>query len=531
MMIRNKPHMILRAAVIILIILYAISYAAQFHQFVKLHQLNTLHTHPLEDSALQQQQSENAKKVHREDTDTTTITTSSSSSKDVHIVFSTDCSGYQHYQSILSYYSIRRSGHSGPTTRVVSGCNPKEQSAIETEFSKIDSTQTKLRLHFSPSFALPGKHYKYSNKPGGLYHWMNETDIKEEVIALIDPDMILLRPITPTLGQGLVESSIKGGKLLQYTDEERGGVQLLRQTNLPQLPQMITKGIAAGQHFGLGGMWASSGMKNAQRDFREFNLTKVCGNKSPCLNEIYNHDKSIHITTRQEADQNYAVGPVYIATTSDWKDLLPKWHEATPRVHDQYPKLLAEMFGFTMSAADIQLHFALSSSYMVSDPHTMSTTESWAWIDNYGEWIDNSVNVHDSLSTRSVCEGAKSNVLPKETLKRLQNYGYGHYNKNDMKIPISNAGPLPTTLHYCQRYLFANHTFAKRKIPHDFFKCEGEPLNFDIYGILKELNSLENDSALSDSQKKVQRRTAYMICHIIPLMNIALEEYKIDMNC
>ena len=496
-----------------LAVLYIVAYVIQIHQFVKLHQLES---HSNEDSI--------------------STTNTHQTSKDVHIVFSTDCSGYQHYQSILSYYCIQRSGHLGPVTRIVSGCNSNQQIAIEQEFAKMTSGKTmqqQLRLHFTPSFSLKGKHYKYSNKPGGLYHWLNHTNIDESIIALIDPDMCLLRPIRGSLSDGLYESkSRRSSNLLEYIDGS-GRIQLLRQTNLPPLPSSISNGIGAGQHFGIGGLWTSAGTSNARKDFRDFNLTKVCGINSPCLNEVYyNHDDtSMHpYTTRKEADMNYAVGPVYIATVSDWKEILPKWYEFTPRVHDQYPKLLAEMYGFTMAAADRQIKFALSSSYMISDPHTMSSTESWKWIDEYGMQHDDGIEVEVSSSAgwRSVCEGASTYALPTETLKRLYNYGYGYKNQ-DLRLV---AGPLPTTLHYCQRYQFANHTFAKRKIPHDFFNCDGEPLKFDIDIILHELDMLlDHSSKLSEIQKKIQRRTAYMICHLIPLMNLALREYKRGMKC
>jgi hypothetical protein len=57
-----------------------------------------------------------------------------------------------------------------------------------------------------------------------------------------------------------------------------------------------------------------------------------------------------------------------------------------------------------MAAADRQMKFALSSSYMVSDAKTMSPTESWLWIDEYGEHRiydgeDKSIQNH----ARSVC--------------------------------------------------------------------------------------------------------------------------------
>ena len=234
-------------------------------------------------------------------------------------------------------------------------------------------------------------------------------------------------------------------------------------------------------------------------------MTAVCGKESPCLNTPLDGA----YTTRDQAESYYSVGPVYICSTSDWKAILPQWNDFTPKVHAQYPKLLAEMYAFTMAAADRQLKFAQSSSYMVSDAKTMSPTESWLWIDEYGKSSSS-----ETLNLQSVCGGALFNSLPKETLGRIRNYGYGKYDENIDAI----QRPLPVILHYCQRYLFANHTFAKRKIDHDFFRCDGEPLEFDIEEILNNQLSIT----------KVEKRTAFMICHLIPLMNMALDDYKSD---
>ena len=452
-----------------------------------------------------------------------------SSSKDVHIVFSTDCSGYQHWQSIASYYSLRRAGHLGPITRIVSGCSkPSQEEDIQAEFEKIQKhNSNQLRLHFTPLFALGG-HYKYSNKPGGFYHWMNHTTIHEPVVALVDPDMMALRPITPQLGKGMTPMPVTLDgyhDLVQYKDEH-GKILLLRQQKLPPLPSHVTRGVAAGQHFGLGGFWASAGMKNAKPAFKTFNLTAVCGANSPCLNAPQPYNGAY--TTPELADKNYAVGPVYIASTADWKGLLPRWHEFMPRVHAQYPKLLAEMYAFTMAAADMQLKFALSSSYMVSDPGTMSSTESWVWIDEYFTGVGS----HDSHEMmRSVCKGATSNTLPTETMIRLESYGYGNYHNSNTGISMKeglSSGGLPSFLHHCQNYKLANHVFAKRKMSHDFFKCDGLPLKLDVDAIVNELDSIENDSSLSLLQKKKQARTGYMLCHLIPMMNLALDDYKSD---
>ena len=245
--------------------------------------------------------------------------------------------------AVVSYYSLRRAGHLGQVTRIVSGCTPKQEEDIKNEFQSIQtSNNNQINLHFTKSFALVGKNYKYSNKPGGMMDWIrNTTTIKESVIALVDPDMIALRPIMPQLGEGLISSiNDDNDRLVEYKDDH-GRIMFLRQKQLPTLPPRITRGVAAGQHFGLGGMWAQSGLPNARKDFREFNLTKVCGEGSPCLN-VPQKDNNVAFTSPALANNVYAVGPVYIASREDWKELLPRWHTFTPRVHEQYPKLLAE---------------------------------------------------------------------------------------------------------------------------------------------------------------------------------------------
>ncbi|KAL7539165.1 hypothetical protein ACHAXR_011838 [Thalassiosira sp. AJA248-18] len=525
-----------------------VTWTVSFFYFIKLHQFEAVSdVNGAGNPFLERNEAVAA--ANRQSNDTND-NKSDQSSKDVHVVFSTDCSGYQHWQSIASYYSFRRAGHLGPITRIVSGCQKTSQEeAIQVEFQKIQRySNNQLRLHFTPSFALVGKHYKYSNKPGGLYDWMNHTTLQETVVALVDPDMMALRPIVPQLGEGMTSMPVSRDgyrDLVEYKDK-RGKILLLRQKQLPPLPSHVTNGVAAGQHFGIGGLWASAGMGNARKDFKDFNLTMICGANSPCLNVVPPHKKSDEdgssnnknaYTTREFADKNYAVGPVYIASASDWMALLPRWHDFTPRVHDQYPKLLAEMYAFTMSAADMQLKFALSSSYMVSDPNTMSTTEGWLWIDDYARRTGPSVSKKDfrqhpsSETLRSVCEGATSNSLPTETLHRLENYGYGNYHHSsdtDESKYYEGSGALPTLLHYCQNYKFANHTWAKRKMPHDFFSCDGSPLKLDVEAILKELDSIENDSSLSVTQKKKQMRNGFMLCHLTPLMNMALDEYKLD---
>ena len=174
----------------------------------------------------------------------------------------------------------------------------------------------------------------------------------------------------------------------------------------------------------------------------------------------------------------------------------------------------------------------------------MSSTESWMWIDEYASTVrppDGGAAREDGAvappSLRRVCEGATPVFLPIETARRLEDYGYGyrndsrrgdHHRRRQKRNRVGVRAALPTFLHYCQNYKLANHTFGKRRIAHDFFRCDGSPLNFDASALVRELDIIEDNPALSLIEKKIRTRTGFMLCHIIPLMNMALIEYKRD---
>ena len=176
---------------------------------------------------------------------------------EVHLVFTTDCSGYQHWQSIALWYAAQSAGQSGPITRVATGCSDDERRQIAAEWRAIDRTG-RFRVHFAPHFELhprSGGKYPYSNKPGGLRHWLAnaEPPITQEYVALIDPDMLLLRPITPALSEGLEPGSRDGKSGLQELVDFDGIGRLLYTTRREVPVSRVAKGSAAGQHFGIGG--------------------------------------------------------------------------------------------------------------------------------------------------------------------------------------------------------------------------------------------------------------------------------------
>ena len=404
----------------------------------------------------------------------------------VHIVFSTDCSGYQHWQSIALWYAAQSAGHPGPVTRIASGCSKgKDRRRIAAEWSQIDGGKNQFRVHFTPNMQLEGS-YKYSNKPGGLKHWLQNAKIDEKYIVLLDPDMMPLLPITTRLGLGLdpIPKKRRAAKQLEYVEKDSGTARVLRADDpeLIELTEYVSLGRPAGQHFGLGGTWAYAAA-NPMRypKWRNFSKAAVCGEGSPCT-----------VTSNTDAKKRYAVGPVYVAHIEDWRNIADSWWRSMGPVHSQHPYLLAEMMAMTMAVANLTLPWTLVSNYMVTGVDVDSATEGWSWIDDL---IGSNASV--------ACDGASSTTLPLITRDR-------------------NNLALPTTLHYCQRYKFATHLFAKRKIPHDFFSCDGEYLPFDTKSIMREL------TMSGDKLQRSERRSAFMICHLIPIMNVALDLYKKD---
>jgi len=133
-----------------------------------------------------------------------------------HLIFSTDCSPYQHWQSYLVYYSAMAVHQTGHVTRIASGCDPDSAKAMEEWFATdIAWMSNRFHLQLTPHFSNVKNDagetigdYKFFNKPFGLLYWLQHSpqlqyqngdfpsNVQSQVVILIDPDMGLLRPIT-----------------------------------------------------------------------------------------------------------------------------------------------------------------------------------------------------------------------------------------------------------------------------------------------------------------------------------------------
>ena len=390
----------------------------------------------------------------------------------VHLVFSTDCSGYQHWQSIALWYSAQRVGHTAPVTRIASSCDESARAPIAHEWARIDPAG-RFRVHFTPPMELKGGSYKYSNKPGGLRHWLAHAQpaVAERFVALLDPDQILLRPITVAIGAGLRPSPSGRGELV-----DADGVPRLLARDARAMPQRVARRQAAAQQFGIGGAWANAMTPKARPSWVHFSRAKVCGEGAPCTR-----------TSPQLAETSYSVGPPYIAHIDDWREIADQWWDMMPRVHAQYPHLLAEMYAFSMAAANLTLPIAQLHHLMVSD--VGAGGEGWPWVERLAE----------TGAARALCAGAGPHTPPAST-----------------RDP---RAALPSVLHHCQRYSIAKSNFAKRQVPHDFFSCGARALPFSHADIVAQLES----SAAPSRQLK---RHAFMVCNLVPRINAAQRDYQ-----
>ena len=106
-----------------------------------------------------------------------------------------------------------------------------------------------------------------------------------------------------------------------------------------------------------------------------------------------------------------------------------KWVEFVPKVHKEYPYLLAEMYAYCMAAAHLDLPHQLVDHLMISNVNCGG--EGWPFVDalkqNTGE-----ENVCETMMTGSV----------------------------DLLNSPQSAIPLPTVIHFCQRYTIGDTFFG-----------------------------------------------------------------------
>ncbi len=271
-----------------------------------------------------------------------------------------------------------------------------------------------------------------------------------DIIILTDPDFLLLRPLTDDFSDAR-ETLVGNRRKSIYAKKES---------------HYVTHGNPYAQTYGLGTQW------------RKFDLDAIAGADSPAKD-----------VDQSEGGLYYPVGPPYLATAADMYQISLTWSEFAPRVHKQYPHLLAEMYAYCIAAAHLKLRHMLVDSLMVSAAGIGG--EGWKFVKD--------------IPAREVCTFASS--------------------------PNHVAHPVPSVIHYCQRYAVDKYFWGKRKVPHEIFTCE-HPLLVEPpmdLGSGKYLGVVPNgrpDSERKEMTADKEKMNAFMLCALTMATNDAMVYFK-----
>jgi len=274
----------------------------------------------------------------------------------------------------------------------------------------------------------------------------------------MDPDQMILRPFTNDFSNAQTEL---------WRPTPKSGVPLRTK---------VEHGSPMAQQYAFGIQWLT-----------KLNTTAVVGPTSRVVN------KSMSL---EEAKGHYIVGPPYVATAKDMYNIALKWTEFVPKVHHEYPHLLAEMFAYCLAAAHLNLPHRTAHSFMISDPGAGG--EGWKLVDR--------------MDDDEVCQNNNN----KNNKNRKKNF--------------------PHVLHYCHRYMIGKYFMTKYRLRKDFISnCEAPLLKeppHDVYPKFKDYQITPDDGERHTfhNPQLGPKRHAFVLCQLLPKFNEAAKFYK-DHHC
>jgi peptidyl serine alpha-galactosyltransferase len=262
-----------------------------------------------------------------------------------YMLFSTGCTKFQDWQSIVLFYSAKKVNQPGNITRLVSGCTSQRADDVRRLHEKVIAPLSAgFQLHITPDFQYHGRQ-KYWNKPYAVLDWMKNvlkfpkySNVYDDaIIILVDPDMLLLRPL-----------------IRDFSKPKPAWLGSLKSNH-------VTHGIPIAQKYAFGSQWLTTLIGN---------ISHVVGPKSP-----------IHSLTLKQAEVYYSAGPPYIVTGRDMYKLTKCWVKFLPAVYDIFPNFMSEMFAYSTAAAHLRLRHQLTQDFMVSDIG-MKSVEGFGFLQN-----------------------------------------------------------------------------------------------------------------------------------------------------
>jgi len=387
-------------------------------------------------------------------------------SSQIHVVFSTACSLQHDWQSYLFFFHAMMHKQSGTVTRVVSGCNDEQEQIMKKlHDEQISVMSDQFHIHFTPEFGkIPGRSYevtKYWNKPFGVKHWLENvfgyqyegeisTIYDDDIIVLVDPDMYMQRPFVNDF------SRARGDFWHPY---------ILKTANLYD---KVSHGKPIAQTYSFGNKWFTS---------VDGHMEDVVGAGSPALT-----------VSKDDASVTFSAGPPYMLTARDMYRLSYHWAKFLPTINEYFKGMMAEMYGYCMAAAHLNLRHQIAVGFMISDVE-MNRGEGWAFLDNV---------------TDDACQIEKF------------------------------ADRTPHVIHICQRYAIGEYFLSKYKVPTGFLECnhtlfELPPPNIAAY---TKYSHYGDGSITNYTDKKMVNlyRQAFVVCSLMDGFNKAARFFK-DHNC
>jgi peptidyl serine alpha-galactosyltransferase len=436
-------------------------------------------------------------------------------------------------QAYVMFHQIYKIGQRGHVTRIVSGCNTKEEKQRQKLNFKshiqygIPTGQHRFHLHITPDYTSSNDDtYTFFNKPYGLLHWLqNEMNMPSSIIEttmyknamfiILDPDQILLRPFTSkdfsNTNKNWYSPQPVVTKWKNLNRQEKDQISN---------PYYLRDGNPISQVYSMGTEWIN---------YINQNISLVLDTAhAATLNDIAfgNHHAEfiksssfINIWTEDDVDQYYNAGPPYILTGYDMYRIVKIWASIVKTIYEISNKeFLSEMYAYSTAAAYLSLPHNLGRNFMISNYDAGTEYEGWESV--------------DALKPHQVCKHTiSSNLEPRNVQYRDR---------------------LPFMLHYCQEYFHGpTYYFFKHYVSDQLLSCEHpllvDPNDFNSNNPVSTNSTKQGrDRHLVSSYKQHefqtydgwlvqladidQQRQVFMLCHLIARINEALTHYK-DQHC
>jgi len=389
---------------------------------------------------------------------------------DMHIVFSTGCNAFQHWQAEVLLNSAYHQGQCGKITRIVVGCDKKIQGGekITTHQAGVadnlidhddllKSSYPELQVHVAPSIPEAAE-FPWFNKPWSFQHWLDNKadDVSQRVIAILDPDEFFFQPLT----QRAEHAADDPFEIIA------GYPPWLKQ----QVTDVVQPGWAVAQKYGLGATF-----------LRKFNQRTMCpgGADSPCAN-----------VTSEQGYYYQSVGPPYMLHNTDFKKVMPTWWELMKPVYNQDKgDILADMFAYNYASVHHNVNHIQLENYMISNQRVGG--EAWKFVDAL-----ESMSCHD----------------PEAALEGRKRPGFIHAASHFKAC--TKGDPIDYGAESCPLEGSDLWNFHKGHVPSTILKCD-EPLL-----------TPPPDDFFNMQHNVIGKRGAFAICHLTFMVNRAATDYK-----